>query len=177
MPKERQDAAHPSASGTPEANVHIPHHVVQALMLALEHRDVPTAEHSRQVGDLCVAAAQGLMSINECAVLEIAGQLHDIGKLGVPDSILLKPGPLTEAEWQVMHDHERRSVDVIASMFASPELVDIVNYHSAWYDGSSSQDPSQPKGTDIPLGARILAHRGCIQCDDIQSALPPGPQL
>jgi diguanylate cyclase (GGDEF)-like protein/PAS domain S-box-containing protein len=139
-----------------KASLHIPHHVVKALMLALEHRDIPTAEHSRQVGDLCVAAAQGLMSINECAVLEIAGLLHDIGKLGVPDSILLKPGPLTKDEWLIMRDHERRSVDVIASTFLSPELVEIVTYHSHWYDGSKSDASSAPKGTDIPLGARIL---------------------
>ncbi len=141
---------------TTGANAHIPHHVVKALMLALEHRDVPTAEHSRKVGDLCVAAAQGLMSINEIAVLEIAGLLHDIGKLGVADSILLKPGPLTEAEWLIMQDHERRSVDVIASTFSSPELVKIVKYHSHWFDGSSSTEAGQPKGEAIPLGARIL---------------------
>jgi diguanylate cyclase (GGDEF)-like protein/PAS domain S-box-containing protein len=137
-------------------NVHIPHHVVNALMLALEHRDIATAEHSRQVGDLCAAAAQGKMSINECFVLEIAGYLHDIGKLGVPDSILLKPGPLTDEEWRIMRDHERRSIDVIASTFLSPELVEIVRNHSLRYDGSSSQDPARPKGKGIPLGARIL---------------------
>ena len=155
-PEESPVADRSCAQTKNEAKTHIPHHVVKALMLALEHRDVPTAEHSRQVGDLCVAAAQGLMSINECFVLEIAGLLHDIGKLGVPDTILLKPGPLTQEEWQIMRDHERRSVDVIASTFVSPELVEIVKHHNAWYDGSSSPDPSQPKGKDIPLGARIL---------------------
>jgi len=141
---------------TPGAGAHIPHHVVKALMLALEHRDVPTAEHSRKVGDLCVAAAQDLMSINECAVLEIAGLLHDVGKLGVPDSILLKPGPLTEAERLILQDHDRRSVDVIAATFSSSELVETVKYHSHWYDGSSSTDGSQPKEKAIPTGARIL---------------------
>ena len=156
MPEKESDE---SASCEPDnkgADVHIPHHVVNALMLALEHRDIATAEHSRKVGELCAAAAQGMMSINECAVLEIAGFLHDIGKLGVPDSILLKPGPLTEEEWKIMRDHERRSVDVIASTFLSPGLVDIVSNHSLWYDGSSSQDPARPKGKEIPLGARIL---------------------
>jgi diguanylate cyclase (GGDEF)-like protein/PAS domain S-box-containing protein len=138
------------------ADVHIPHHVVNALILALEHRDMATAEHSRQVGDLCAAAARGMMSMNECFVLEIAGLLHDIGKLGVPDSILLKPGPLTDEEWKVMRDHERRSVDVIASTFLSPELVEIVRYHSSRYDGSSSWGPAPLKGKDLPLGARIL---------------------
>jgi HD-GYP domain-containing protein (c-di-GMP phosphodiesterase class II) len=141
---------------SPGADAHIPHHVVKALMLALEHRDVSTAEHSRKVADLCVAAAQGLISINEIAILEIAGLLHDIGKLGVADSILLKPGPLTEAEWLIMQDHQRRSVDVIASTFSSPELVEIVKYHSHWYDGSSATDEFQPQGEAIPLGARIL---------------------
>jgi hypothetical protein len=55
-----------------------------------------------------------------------------------------------------MRDHERRSVDVIASTFLSPELVEIVKHHSHRYDGSSSHDPSLPKEKDIPLGARIL---------------------
>ncbi|MDJ0785079.1 MAG: diguanylate cyclase [Desulfosarcinaceae bacterium] len=135
---------------------HIPRHVVTALMLALEHRDAATAEHSRKVGELCAALARDLVPINECDLLEVAGQLHDIGKLGVPDAILLKPGPLTEAEWQVLQAHERRSVDVIAATFMSPELVDIVRYHSHWYDGSSSEDASQPSGEGLSLGARIL---------------------
>ena len=154
----REDTGKGGTQGSEGHNVgaHIPHHVVNALMLALEHRDVPTAEHSRKVSDLCVAAAQGKMSSNECAVIEIAGLLHDIGKLGVPDSILLKPGPLSKEEMQVMQDHERRSVDVIASTFSSPELLEIVKYHSHWYDGSTNADPSQPKGEAIPLGARTL---------------------
>ena len=141
----------PTDSGT-----HVPQHVVNALMLALEHRDISTAEHARNVGDLCAATGQGLMSINDCALLEVAGLLHDIGKLGVPDAILLKPGPLTEEEWQTMRDHERRSVDVIAATFTSPELVEIITYHGHWYDGSSSEDESSPRGENLPLGARIL---------------------
>jgi diguanylate cyclase (GGDEF)-like protein len=148
-----QDADQPGAE---DASRRIPHHVVNALMMALAHRDVPTAEHSRKVGELCAAAAQELMSASECFVIEIAGQLHDIGKLGVPDSILLKPGPLTDEEWLVMRDHERRSVDVIASTFLSPELVEIVKYHSHWYDGSKAGDPAAPRGKNLPLGARIL---------------------
>jgi diguanylate cyclase (GGDEF)-like protein/PAS domain S-box-containing protein len=137
-------------------DAHIPHHVVKALLLALEHRDVPTAEHCRNVGDLCVASAQELMTSNEINLLEIAGLLHDIGKLGVSDSILLKPEPLTKEEMQILQDHERRSVDVIASTFSSPVLVDIVRYQRHWFDGSKSADPNDPQGEAIPLGARIL---------------------
>ncbi len=154
---EAESATRERSPSTPaDSATHIPQHVVNALMLALEHRDISTAEHARNVGDLCAATAQGLMSINDCAMLEVAGQLHDIGKLGVPDAILHKPGPLTEDEWQVMKDHEHRSVDVIAATFMSPELDDIVKYHSHWYDGSSSDDASQPSGEALPLGARIL---------------------
>ena len=153
--KDSGESARPEL-GQKAADVYIPQHVVNALMLALEHRDIATAEHSRQVADLCVAAAHGLMSISKCFVLEVAGLLHDIGKLGVPDSILLKPGPLTVEEWKIMRDHERRSEDVIASTFLSPELVEIVRNHSLWYNGKSSGDPARPKGKDIPLSARIL---------------------
>jgi len=139
-----------------EVNVYIPHHIVNVLMLAMAHRDLITAEHCRQVGELCIAAARGLMSLRECFVLEVAGQLHDIGKLGVPDAILNKPGPLTEEEWKVMRDHERRSVELIASIFLSSELMEIVGNHHTFY-GGSPHNPDLPKGKYIPLGARILS--------------------
>jgi len=62
-------------------------------MLALACRDVATAEHSQQVASLCVATAHELIPPSECFMLEVAADLHDIGKLGVPDDILFKPGP------------------------------------------------------------------------------------
>jgi len=135
---------------------YIPYHIVSALTLAMSHRDSETAEHSRQVAELCVAAAQDLMSLSDCFVLEVAGLLHDIGKLGVPDSILLKQGALTDGEWQVMAEHQRKSVEVIASIFLSPNLVEIVRYNQIWY-GGSHDNPGLPKGKDIPLGSRILS--------------------
>jgi diguanylate cyclase (GGDEF)-like protein/PAS domain S-box-containing protein len=136
--------------------VYIPYHIVSALMLALAHRDVETAEHSRQVAEFCVAAAQDLMSLSDCFVLEVAGLLHDIGKLGVPDSVLLKPGGLTDEELQVMAEHKLKSVDLIASTFLSPTLVEIARYNQVWYEGTQ-HSPGLPKGKDIPLGSRILS--------------------
>jgi diguanylate cyclase (GGDEF)-like protein/putative nucleotidyltransferase with HDIG domain len=142
----------------PDADVEvaIPFHAVTALISALSYRDQSTAEHCRRVADLCVATANGLMSVSDAYVLEIAALLHDIGKIGVPDSILLKPGPLTAEEWKIMHVHDRIGVEIIRSTFASQELADIVLAHHAWYNGSK-EEPSLPKGTKIPLGARILA--------------------
>ena len=129
---------------------------VQVLVSALAWRDVRTAEHCRQVADLCVACAQGLLSRHACLVLEVAGQLHDIGKLGVPDSILGKPDALSPEELKIVHEHIRRGVEIVAATCPSRELAEILRHHHAWY-GGNPDDPDIPVGPDIPLGARILA--------------------
>ncbi len=136
-------------------DVAIPFHAVTALISALSYRDTGTAEHSRRVADLCVRLAGQSMSIGEAYVLETAALLHDIGKIGVPDSILLKPGPLTSEEWQVMQIHDRIGVEIIKSAFACTELTDIIQNHHAWFAGGGRNE-NLPRGTDIPLGARIL---------------------
>src|SRR5206468_4879310 len=82
--------------------VAVPFQAVNALLAPLGYRHSQTVEHSRRVADLCVAVANGLLSQQDCYLLEVAGLLHDIGKLGVPDAILLKPGPLTPEEWKVL---------------------------------------------------------------------------
>ena len=133
----------------------IPFQAVTALISALAYRDVATAEHSRRVADLCVATAEGVMSLASCYVLENAALLHDIGKIGVPDSILLKQGILTEEEWDVMRRQERIGVEIIRASFDSSELVEIVACHQAWYSGTPHA-PHLPAGEEIPLGARIL---------------------
>ena len=138
-----------------DQDVPIPFHAVTALTSALAYRDTHTAEHSRRVADLCVLAATGLMSERECYVLEVAALLHDIGKLGVPDAILLKPGPLTEEEWKVMSTHDRIGVEIIMAAFSSLELTEIVRTHHAWF-GGNPREPGLPTGDDIPLRARIL---------------------
>ena len=138
-----------------EPNVPIPFHAVTALTSALAYRDTLTAEHSRRVADLCVLTARGLMSERECYVLEVAALLHDIGKLGVPDAILLKPGPLNEDEWKIMSTHDRIGVEIIMAAFSSRELTDIVRTHHAWYAGNP-REPSLPCGDAIPLRSRIL---------------------
>ncbi len=131
-------------------------HAVTALMSALAHRDKGTADHSRRVADLCAAASVGLMPVKDRFVLEVGALLHDIGKLGVPDAVLLKPGPLNEQEWTLMRSHDRMGVEIISAAFGSAELTEIVRTHHAQY-ADEAFDPALPKGRDIPLGARILA--------------------
>ncbi len=138
----------------PDAQTAIPFSAVTALISALSYRDSATAEHSRRVADLCVATANGLMSLSDAYVLEMAALLHDIGKIGVPDSILLKAGPLTAEEWKTMHVHDRMGVEIIRSTFASDKLAEIIINHHATYNGSCQSD--LPHGEKIPLGARIL---------------------
>ncbi len=133
----------------------IPFHAVTALMSALGHRDLATAEHSQRVADYAVATAKGLMSVNDCFLLEVAAMLHDIGKLGVPDAILLKPGPLTADEWRVMRTHDQMGVEIISAAFGSQALTEIVRTHHAWF-GGNPENPGLPVGRNIPLGARIL---------------------
>jgi diguanylate cyclase (GGDEF)-like protein/putative nucleotidyltransferase with HDIG domain len=149
------------AGGAPQPadadpDVPIPFHAVTALLSALGYRNADTADHSRRVAELCVAAANGLMSQGQGYILEIAALLHDIGKLGVPDAILLKPGPLTESEWKVIRTHEGIGVEILRASFTSAELTSIVASHHAWY-GGSPHDSGLPSGEAIPLPARILA--------------------
>lgn len=143
------------AASEEDGQTGIPYQAVTALISALAYRDVATAEHSRRVADLCVATGEGLMSLTSCYVLENAALLHDIGKIGVPDSILLKPGSLTEEEWQIMRRQERIGSEIIRASFHSRELVAIVANHRSWF-GGTPHDPHLPQGEDIPLGARIL---------------------
>ena len=136
--------------------IEIPYQAVTALVSALSYRDVNTAEHSRRVADLCARVSDGLFDPEQTYVLEIAALLHDIGKIGVPDHILLKPGPLTRDEWEVMGRHDRIGVEIIASAFDCPELSEIISTHHAFY-GGAARDPHLPSGEDIPLGARLLS--------------------
>ena len=141
---------------TNETEIAIPFHAVTALTSALGYRDAATADHSRRVADLCVAVGSRIMSVSECYTLEIAALLHDIGKIGVPDAILLKPGPLTKEEWEIMGVHDHMGVEIVDSAFNSPELTEIIQSHHAFY-GGKSRNESLPTGKDIPLGARILS--------------------
>ncbi len=133
----------------------IPYHAVSALLSALAYRDQKTAAHSRRVADLCVAAAEGLLSLSDCYALEMAALLHDIGKIGVPDSILLKPDKLTNDEWEVMKNHTLIGGEIVRSSFASPDLTDMVKGYRTRFDDPTATNENG--NSTISVGARILA--------------------
>ncbi len=131
-------------------------HLVRALSSAMAHRDTMTAHRSRQTADLCVLVSKDLLAQHARDELEVAALLHDIGKIGIPDSILLKPGALTEEEWKVMRTHIQIGVNILSAASASGGLLDIARTHHAWY-GGTPHDSSLPRDESIPLGGRVLA--------------------
>ncbi len=133
----------------------ISYHAVASLHAALAYRDADTALHSQRVAEMSVALGRGLMPVSQLYVLEIAALLHDIGKIGVPDSVLLKPSKLDVDEWKVMEAHARMGVEIVESSFNSIPLSQIVRFHHYRFDGINTPEGG-PVGTDIPIGARIV---------------------
>lgn len=134
----------------------VPYRAVAALLSTLAYRHAPTASHSRRVADLCLMVAEGMLSPRDTYSLEIAALLHDIGKIGVPDAILLKTGSLTSDEWDVMRRHDRIGVEIVRASFDCEPVSSIVESYHAHFGGTRNR-PGLPSGDAIPIGARVLA--------------------
>ena len=123
---------------------------------ALELRDQETEGHSHRVTQLTLQLA-GTMGIADKDLVHVrrGTLLHDIGKMGVPDSILLKPGPLTADEWRVMRLHPEYAYRMLKSVGYLKPALDIPYAHHEWWNGNGY--PRGLKGEEIPLPARIFA--------------------
>jgi PAS domain S-box-containing protein len=123
---------------------------------ALELRDRDTEGHSQRVTEMTVKLAQA-MDIPEEQLVHIrrGALLHDIGKMGIPDSILRKPGPLTEEEWVIMRKHPVYAYEMLSPIAYLCPALDIPYYHHEHWDGSGY--PCGLQGEEIPLAARIFA--------------------
>lgn len=134
------------------------HQLAESLGKAIDAKDHHTRQHSDEVAELAqtLALAMGLTT-NMADHIHIAGHLHDIGKIGIPDSILLKFGPLSDDEWRVLKRHPIISGEIIAPVrfMADNGIVEMVRHHHESYDGSGY--PDGLAGAEIPLGARIIA--------------------
>jgi putative nucleotidyltransferase with HDIG domain len=123
---------------------------------ALDARDRYTESHSIRVSELAGKLGQHLeLGERACELIRTAGSLHDLGKIGVRDDILNKPGPLTEEEWDIMRRHPDIGADMIAQHSALAEVAPVVRHHHERWDGTGY--PAGLKGDVIPFGARILA--------------------
>jgi PAS domain S-box-containing protein len=129
---------------------------LQGWSHALELREHETAGHSQRVVQLTIEIARRFY-FTEAEILHIqrGALLHDIGKMGIPDSILLKPGPLTESEWAVMRKHPVFARQLLSGIPYLTHAMDIPYYHHERWNGTGY--PDGLRGEQIPLAARIFA--------------------
>ena len=129
----------------------------KALSVALGYRDMYTRIHSERVHALAMAmAARAGLSEHELALLQISAAFHDIGKIGIPDRVLLKPGALTESEAEEMRKHSELGERIMASidLDGSDEVSRVIRHHHEYWDGTGY--PDRLSGTAIPICSRIV---------------------
>lgn len=132
--------------------------VITTLARVAEFRDTDTGEHIYRIGRSCVLIGKELsLSAAELERLYYSSLLHDVGKIGIPDSILLKKGPLTTEEWEIMRTHTTLGANILnrtdIEFFSTAR--DIALYHHERWDGNGY--PEGLSGTDIPLMSRICS--------------------
>jgi putative nucleotidyltransferase with HDIG domain len=129
---------------------------LEALGSALDLKDAETEGHSKRVTAFTMAIAKKMgLSKEEIKVIAYGAFLHDIGKMAIPDAILLKPGKLTDDEMAIMKEHCYLGHKIISRIPFLAEAAEIVYAHQERYDGSGY--PRELKGDEIPLGARIFS--------------------
>ncbi len=133
----------------------------------VDKRDGQTFGHSQRVGELCeiIARMMGL-SEDDCNTIRVGGILHDLGKIAIPDSILLKPGKLTPEEYEIIKTHPVEGAQILAEHPEQKGVSEIVHHHHERWDGKGY--PDGLKGEDIPLGSRIV--NACDAFDTITQA-------
>jgi len=132
------------------------HEFIEALTSVIDARDPNTAYHSWTVAEISELIAQE-MDIGEeyTFLIHIAGHLHDIGKIGIPDSVLLKPGRLTDEEIKIIRMHPKIGADIVSRVKELEPIAEMILGHHERWDGGGY--PHGLARGDIPMGARIIA--------------------
>ena len=148
---------------------------IETLAMAVDAKDQITHGHIRRVQTYAVELAKrvGVNDDRQIKAIEAAALLHDMGKLGIPEHILNKPGRLTNTEFDRMKQHADLGADLLSSIRFPYPVVPIVRHHHENWSGGGY--PSGIAGTDIPLGARILSVVDCF--DALTSDRPYRPRL
>ncbi len=128
---------------------------LEVLGDALDMRDAETVGHSKRVTAFTIAIARHMGLGDRIRVIARGAFLHDIGKMAIPDAILLKKGKLTEDEMEIMREHCERGYQIVRKIPSLLEAAEIVRAHQERWDGTGY--PRGLKGEEIPLGARIFA--------------------
>ena len=130
----------------------------KALSIALGYRDLLTQLHSERVLGLSGSIGERCgLTEKELGILKIAASFHDIGKIGIPDQILLKPASFEDAEWEIMKQHPvfGEKIMTATELEGSSQAALIIRQHHEHYDGSGY--PDGLAGENIPVGSRIIA--------------------
>ncbi len=128
----------------------------KAMIIALESKDSFTAGHAGSVARYAGQIVESMgLGLNEAEVIEHAALLHDIGKICIPDQILLKPAKLTFAEFETMRQHPYMGYKMLKPLKFLDREAQLVLHHHEWYNGEGY--PCRLKGDEIPLGARVIA--------------------
>ena len=151
----------------------IDYSAITGLLSALSFHSSATAEHSVRVADLCVALAQPLVDHRELYRLEISALLHDVGIIGVPDSILNKSEPLTKPELEVLRRHDEIGLAIIRSAFASSEVAQTIEQHQEFAKNKFDSDCQSLQSNSI--SSQILAV--CDAFDSMVSDTAHGPAI
>jgi putative two-component system response regulator len=128
---------------------------IKALASAVDAKDPYTARHSRRVTRLSLLLADAIqLSSEERYLLELSAWMHDVGKIGVPDSILIKPAPLSPKEFAVMKEHPAKGAEIVGEIEEFGQVADVIRHHHERVDGRGY--PDGLRGTAIPLASRII---------------------
>jgi len=129
---------------------------IQALVAAIDAKQHYTAEHSHRVTRLALALGDAIaLAPDERYILRLAAQMHDIGKIAIPDNILNKPGPLTEEEREYIHSHPDRGVQIISPISDLAPVASIIRHHHEHMDGNGY--PDGLCGEAIPPLSRVIS--------------------
>lgn len=132
------------------------HDLIICIISALEARDPYTSHHSSRVAEMTEKICELLeIGEEEKEVYHIAAHLHDIGKIGIRDNVLLKEGKLNDEEWKIMKSHSEQGYNILMNARSFEVVADVVRSHHERYDGKGY--PDGLKEENIPLGARIIA--------------------
>ena len=130
--------------------------IMKALMAALEERDFITSGHGHRLEELCLNLGRKMhLSSSQLSDLNLLAQVHDLGKVGIPDSILFKPGPLNDEEWEIMRKHAEKGYRIAQETNDLAGIAELILKHHERWDGDGY--PLGLVGDEIPIECRILA--------------------
>lgn len=143
-------------TGSPESLPPAVVDTVTSLAFAIDAKDQYTNGHSQKVSAYAVTIAQALgMNAADTEEIRLAAMLHDIGKVGIPEAILHKSGPLDVTEWETMKTHTDLGSRILEPLQSMARIREMIRHHHEFYDGSGY--PDRLEGERIPYGARVIA--------------------